>query len=227
MKTKSSYLFVVFILLMLIGLIELNDQFREYFSDRKEILTRSEVLARTVERQKLKVQLAESQNWDFQQEVARLLPVKSLIQSHKDFQLAELAQTVRAPASEAGRGLQSDLLITHGREAFRRRHFDEAANLFRQSIEKYPTSAQVIEAHFLLGESLYQAGRGDECLDVVYQMLNHFPENEMTGYLLLRNGQILQTRNRTQEAGEVFHMIQEKFASNRSLQEQARRLASE
>ena len=212
---------------MLVGWIEFNQAVREYFSDRKEILAKSEKLARNLERQKLKVQLIEEQNWDFQQEVARLLPQQQPIHNHQDFQLAELAQTVRIPASESRQEILSDVLMAKGRAAFQQKDFETASRLFRESIEKFPTSAHIIEAHFLWGESLFRAGRADECLDVVYQMLSQFPESEMTGYLMLRNGQILQGRNRTQEATEVFHIIEERFAKSKSLQEQARRLASE
>jgi TolA-binding protein len=227
MKTKSSYLFVVFILLLLVGWVELDFQFRDYFSDRKDLLKQSENLTAKLERQKLRVQLAEAQNWDFQQEVARMLPIKIQVHSPRDFKLAELAQTVRAPAAELRESLNSEVLMMRGREEFKLGHYGQAADLFHEVIEKFPASAQVIEAHFLWGESLFQGRRMDECLDVVYQMLNLFPENEMTGYLLLRDGQILMSRHRTEEAQEIFKTVSERFQSSKPLQEQARRLASE
>lgn len=225
MKSRSNIIFVVFSLVLLIALLETNWFFKEYFGEARELQTRVGVLNHDLERQKLKTALLQNQFLDFQQDVAKnLSPTekKNLVNARAE--ASELSQVLRRPASEHLIDTSS-VLMARAREQFKLAHYDRAVTLFREVIEKYPVSSQVVDAYFLLGESLFQSEQYEECLNVAYEMINHFPQNQMTGYLMLRNGQILSMRKRTQEASEVFQIVSEQFASNKELAEQARRMA--
>jgi hypothetical protein len=56
-------------------------------------------------------------------------------------------------------------------------------------------------------------------------MMNQFPDHELTGFLMLRMGQVLQAQNRTEEAGEVFRVIESHFAFNHELRGQAKKMS--
>jgi TolA-binding protein len=180
-----------------------------------------------IEREKLKTALVQNQLTDLREGVAQILPTHGL--SSKDIadaRLFELAQAVRVPAADASIDLSS-VLMNQGREEFKNQHYEKAAHIFRDVISKYPVSPQIIDAHFLLGESLFQTEKYDDCLDVIYEMVSQFPQSEMTGYLMLRNAQIFQMRKRKKEAVEIYTIVQQQFASHAALKEQARRLALE
>jgi TolA-binding protein len=82
----------------------------------------------------------------------------------------------------------------------------------------------VIQAYFFWAESLYMNHQQQECLDVVDQMMTQFPDHELTGFIMLRMGQILQERSRTEEAAEVFKVVRQNFAGNVELKTQADKL---
>ncbi len=226
MRSKINFIFLIFILCLLVGFLQMNAFFREYYSDSKELIAEAHGFQEQIEREKLHTAIAQNQLLDLREEVAKSLPAGSVkIKNTADYRLKELTQVLREPTSDAAIDLSS-VLMERGRTEFKKQDYEKAAKVFREMIEKYPASSQVIDAHFLLGESLFQTGNYDACLDVVYEMVNQFPENEMTGYLMLRNAQILTFRKRSGEAGEIYNLVRQKF-SNPGLKEQARRLASE
>ena len=209
------------------GFLQAYSYFREYFSDSKDLIAETHVLKEEIEREKLHTSLVQRQLIDLREEVAKALPLNNLnVKNTADYRLKELTQTLREPASNSSFFDLSSVLMEKGREEFKKRNYELAARIFAEVIQKYPVSPQVIDAHFLQGESLFQAGRYDDCVDVVYEMVNQFPQNEMTGYLMLRNAQILVTRKRSAEAAEIYSLVKQNF-TNPGLKEQARKLASE
>ena len=68
-------------------------------------------------------------------------------------------------------------------------------------------------------------GQQQEGLDVIDQMMAQFPQHELTGFIMLRMGQILQIRNRVEEASEVYRLVGHNFPSNHELVSQAGVLA--
>lgn len=68
-------------------------------------------------------------------------------------------------------------------------------------------SESLPRAMFILGESYFRLGYQDKCIEVVKKMIEQFPENSQTGYLMLRQGMILKERHRADEARETFRII--------------------
>ena len=226
MRSRANLVFLIFSLSLLVGFLQVYSYFREYFSDSRDLIAEAHVLQDQIEREKLHTALVRNQLIDLQEEIAKVLPVHNIsVKNTADYRLKELTQIIRSPASESSIDLSS-ILMERGREEFKKQNFVVSAKYFQELINKYPVSSQVIEAHFLLGESLFQAGQYDRCLDVVLEMVNQFPQDDMTGYLMLRNAQILTIRKRSGEAGEIYSLVRQNFSSP-SLKEQARRLASE
>jgi len=228
MKSRANFLFISFCLGLLAVLIQVNSYFQNYFSDAKEYIHLSHKLRFENEKEKLRTALARNQLKDLEQDIARILPTSELrVTTAKNYQLKQIASSLRVPASEEGVDLSS-VLMEKGKSELKGDRHESAVQIFKEVIQKYPVSTQVVEAHFLLGESYFQTGQYDECLDTVYDMMSHFPQNEMTGYLMLRNAQILSQRKRSAEAAELYRVIIRQFPSSDSLRRLAeRKIASE
>ncbi len=197
--------------------------FERYFSPHKDDLKKIAHLEEALEEKELRIAQLESQMVDFQQEVASALPaLKKIPASPKTFPLRSLASVTQKPIDAFE---MSGALSEKARAEFRRGDFKSAAKDFNALTEKFPTSPLVIQAYFFWAESLYLNKQYQECLDVVDQMMVQFPEHELTGFIMLRMGQILQSRSRGEEATEVYKVIGKKFAGNYELKTQAEKLA--
>ena len=219
---KQNFLFVSFCLILVMGLMQSYSLFQAHFSPHWENVRKISQLQKQLEEKNLRIAELENQMYDFQQEVAAQLPALQKMQkTPKTFQLRSLASVTQKPIEVFE---MSGPLSERARAEFRRGEFKNSAASFSSLIQKFPTSPQVIQAHFFWAESLFMAGQQQECLDVIDQMMQQFPDHELTGFIMLRMGQILQTRNRTEEAAEVFRTVRVKFAANQELKAQATHL---
>jgi tetratricopeptide (TPR) repeat protein len=227
MRAKYNFVFLIFSLVLLTCFLQVYSYFKEYFGDSKDLVAEATRLKAQVEREKLHTALVQNQLIDLREDVAKILPAHHLaVKNVADYRLEELGQSLRRPASVTSFDLSS-VLMESGRAEFKKQNYEKAGKIFHELIEKYPVSTQTVEAHFLLGESLFQAGKYDDCLDVVYEMISQFPQSEMTGYLMLRNAQIMSLRKRKDEANEIYRLVALRFGDYSGLKDQARKLASE
>lgn len=221
---SSSHLFVVFILILTAGLMQVNYMFRDYFSDAKDLEKSLVASEKNVQLEKLKIAVLNNQLEDLQTNVTAILPQLDRNQvAGKSYALRTLSQSLRNPASQEPIDLSS-VILARGKEHFVKQEFSKAARNFQDAIDKYPGSGNTIEAHFLLAESYFLNGQHDESLEVIYQMMEQFPEHEMTGYIMLRMGLIFQQRKRLAEAAEVYKIIIDNFKNSEGLKIQAQKL---
>lgn len=219
---KQNFLFLTVCLILLTGIMQAYFVFERHFSPHKDDAQKIAKLSVALEEKNLRIASLESQLVDFQQEIAAQLPaLKKLDPSPKTFQLRSLASVMQKPLDAFE---MSGSLSEKAKADFRRGDFSAAAKSFAHLTQKYPTSPLVIQAYFFWAESLYLNSRHQECLDVIDQMMTQFPEHELTGFIMLRMGQILQARSRTEEAAEVFKVVGKTFASNTELKVQADKL---
>lgn len=220
---KQNFLFLIFCQVLTIGIMQSYSLFKDYFSPHKENVRRIAQLEKIVEEKNLRIAQLETQLVDFQQEVAAQLPaLKKIEKSPQTFQLRNLASVTQKPIDAFE---LSGSLSERARAEFRRGDFKSSAASFSALTQKFPTSPLVVQAYFFWAESLFLAGQHQDCLDVIEQMMVQYPDNELTGFIMLRMGQILQTRNRTEEAAEVYRTVAKSFASNHELKSQALKLS--
>jgi TolA-binding protein len=219
---KGNSLFIIFCLVLTMGLMESYYLFQEHFSPVHENQRQISKLKKQVELKKLEVAELEARIYDFQQQVALQLPALQQIEkSPKTLPLRSLASVTQKPLE----GFElSGILNERAQIEFRKKDFKSSAQTFRSLIQKYPTSPLVIQAYFFLAESLFLSGQQQECLDIIDQMISLYPDQELTGFIMLRMGQVLQVRNRSEEAGEVYRTVMQAFASNLELRNQAQKL---
>src|SRR5690606_34197364 len=91
-------------------------------------------------------------------------------------------------------------VFENGKAAFRDKKYEQAAEQFRTVIQRHAYSAHVPEALFLLVESTFVLREFDECVRAANKLLDIYPDNELTGYALLRLGKVYEFQDRHEEA---------------------------
>lgn len=192
-----------------------------YFNGREEYEMRLALLEKQVEKERFNNALLSYQIKDFQQTVAQVLPDNKKLQAH--YELKNLASVVRAPANEDAVDL-SGVLFAKGKRYFNGAEYDKAIREFAQLVDRYPLSAHGVEARFLIAESYFLKKDYRGSLSEIDQMVTQFPQHDLTGFILLRMGQISELNNQTDEAAEIYKTVARNF-KNEELRKQARKLA--
>jgi TolA-binding protein len=220
---NQNFMFIIFCLIVTMGLMKSYDLFQAHFSPHKEDQALISKLKVGLEEKDLQLAGLQNQILDLQQEVAMQLPaLQGMDLVPGTFELRNLASI----SQRAVQPLElSSALHERALAEFKRQDFHSSAQLFSQMATKYPTSPLLVQAYFFRAESLFLNGEHQACLDVIDEMMLQFPQHELTGFIMLRMGQILQARSRTEEALEVYKTISSQFSQNEELKKQAELLA--
>lgn len=223
MKRVSNSLFTIVCLSITVGLLLGYSEFTRYFNQGKEYQIQVQQLKKRVEREEFKYALLQNQLIDFKQSVAAVLPPSSTIRHEvASYEIRNFANALRVPASEN----QIDLSGVHfekGKKLFKEQKYEKAIKEFRRVMEDFPLSRYKVESHFFIAEAYFLQKDYKNSLDLIHQMLNQYPDNELTGFVMLRMGQISELNNRLEEAGEVYKTVETHF-KNEQLRAQAQRL---
>ncbi len=122
-----------------------------------------------------------------------------------------------APASEAG--VAAPALRAWAEVRRRQGRLDDAAILRDRLVERYPASAEALDAVFFLGDDLHDQGRLDDA-EVEYRRVVAMSEGaDRAGLARMRWGQIHLTRGEPQAAMEVFGAYLAAFPDGRRWEE--------
>ncbi len=223
MKRISNSLFVIVCLSITVGLLWGYNEFTNYFNQGKEYQVQVHQLRQQVEREEFKNALLQNQLTDFKQSVAAVLPPNSEIKNDiAGYEMKNFASALRVPASEAQIDL-SGLVFEKGKKFFKEQKYEKAIKEFRKVLDEYPLSRYKVESHFFITEGYFLQKDYKNSLDLIDQMLQQYPDNDLTGFVMLRMGQISELNNRLEEASEVYKTVQTHF-KNDQLRAQARKL---
>nr|BFD63091.1 hypothetical protein BdHM001_17720 [Bdellovibrio sp. HM001] len=192
-----------------------------HFNGHEEYQMRLANLQKQVEKEKFNNSLLSYQLKDFQQTVAQVLPDNKTLQAK--YELKNLAAVVRAPASEDSLDL-SGALYEKGKRYFNGQEYDRAIREFNKLIETYPLSQHNVEARFFIAESYFLKKDYRSSLGQIDEMVTQYPQHDLTGFILLRMGQISEMNSQTEEAAEIYKTVAKNF-KNENLKKQARKLA--
>lgn len=182
--------------------------------ETKEALAHSQTL---LEQEKIKTAIAYYELENMRQNVATILPKNTISENYPVRALASISrETKNKPLEE----FASTTVFNKAKEEFRAKNYKKSNALFTQMIHDYKYSIHLPEAHFLLIEGLYQAGEFETCLKELDVMVSQFPENELTGFSMIRMGQIFEKRERLEEAKSVYQSVLRSF-ENKELKKQA------
>ena len=207
----KNTIFVSFCLVLFSMLMGAHMLFREGLNPTGRLEARIERLSKERQAAEFRELLAAHELAEFQQYVATLLPdaMKSRPEDER-FQLRQLASVV----GDKGAALEIERasgIFEKAKIAFREKRFEESNRLFQSLIKNHPASVHVGEAYFLLAEGHYQMKEYDSAVTGIERMIELFPENELTGFALLRLGHIFELQERLEDAGEIYRAVLSNF----------------
>lgn len=213
MKTQVFVSFCALIAAMILAIHGLVRDNRAPVEKLKEQLANLEK-----ERQKaeLRSQLMAYEIADYQTRVATLLPPGAhhggdeAPGDAEQFSLRQLASVVTTGGDSIHIERASGL-FEKAKTAFREKDFEGSNEILKSLIRKYPESAHVPSAYFLLAEGYYQRKEYSESVLNIERMIEIFPENELTGFALLRLGHIFEVQDRLEDAGDIYKSILANF----------------
>lgn len=218
---NQNFVFVVFCLSLALGFMGVYAVFVGYFDGHQLHEIQVAQLQKQIKKEQFNNTLLTYQLKDFQQTVAQVLPTDKTLQARYD--LRNLASIVRSPASDDGIDL-SNVIYEKGKKYFNNRDYDKAIQEFYRLLDKYPLSQYGVEAHFFIAESYFLKNDYRNSLSEVDQMVTQFPQHDLTGFILLRMGQISEINGQTEEASEIYKTVVKSF-KNEDLVKQAKKLA--
>jgi len=148
---------------------------------------------------------------EYRQHVATLIPdVMKGMKEHEAYPLRQLA-SVSSGGGDVIRIERASGIFEKAKAAFRDKDFEKSNQLLASMIARYPDSVHVAEAHFLLAEGQYQLKDFSAATSTIEKMVDLFPENELTGFALLRLGHIYELQDRVEDAGDIYKAVLENF----------------
>jgi TolA-binding protein len=220
----SNSLFLIVCLSITVGLLAGYNEFSNFFNQGKEYQVQVRQLRQQVEKEEFRNTLLRNQLTDFKQSVAVALPPNSALKSQvANYELKNFASGLRVPASESQLDL-SGIIFEKGKKLFSEQKYDKSIKEFRKVVEDYPLSRYKVESHFFIAEAFFLQKDYKSSLDLIDQMVQQYPDNDLTGFVMLRMGQISELNNRLEEASEIYKTVQLSF-KNDQLKAQARKLS--
>lgn len=215
--------YAVYTLMLTALLLHSYARMQSYFSGPSRYEKYAKQLDREIKEERLRRMLAEHSLEGFKVEVATLLPeaLKNKMDKEEGYPLRQLASVVTQPRDLKLMNQAAELSFEQGKSYFRRKNFAAAVAQFTNFIERHSYSVHVTEAYFLMAEAQYQMQEYTECIKTVEKMVQLFPENELTGYALLRMGKIFEINHRPSESIEIYKTVLRSFPY-RDLASQAR-----
>ncbi len=224
MKRVSNSLFVIVCLSITVGLLLAYNEFSNYFNQGKEYQIQAHQLRLSIEKEEFKNALLQNQLIDFKQSVAVILPPNSEIKNQiANYELQNFASSLRVPASEAQLDL-SGIIFEKGKKLFKEQKYEKSIKEFRKVLNEYPLSRYTVESHFFMAEAFFLQKDYKNSLDLIDQMIQQYPDNDLTGFVMLRMGQVSELNNHLEEASEIYKTVQGHF-KNEQLRTQAHKLS--
>lgn len=221
----ESQRFGLWILILAIGFMQWFYVVQRHFGGEAEMRVTIGKLREKLEQERLSHALARQQMREFKQAVAAILPdIED--EDREMYQVRNLASIVVNPDLDRIKIEKASTLFERGKERFRTGEYERANEIFSTLIRNYPDSIHVVESYFFYSEGHYKEGQYEECLKTIDSMVSLFPEHELTGFSLLRMGQILTTRDRVEDAEQIYRTVLQNF-NHPSLNEEAQRLLKE
>lgn len=163
-----------------------------------------------VAREQLKKLIAMGQFADFKQDVALLLPEQIKIQKveQEKQKLRDLASVIpHEGVHEITLGHSASAMLEKGKNLVRKRDYQPGIDELKHLIDKFPDSVHVVEAHYLIVEAFSQQDKNTAVIEWVDRMVELFPANRLTGYALLKAGNLYELDGRHQDAIKVYKII--------------------
>lgn len=205
--------FVAFILILASGWMHFYAQVHEHFNGVSEYKNQLALLKNQVEGERTSFAVQREQFLEFRQAVASLMPevLKEKGEGLEGYPYRSLASTISKKESETVRATIAKTLFEKGKVYFKDKNYEKANLAFRKIIRDFGFTLYVPESYFLLAESHFQENELEECIETIQEMVELFPQHELTGFALVRLGRIYQMQNRSEEAVDIYKTVIRSF----------------
>ncbi|MEQ1878059.1 MAG: tetratricopeptide repeat protein [Bdellovibrionia bacterium] len=202
--------FSLWILILTVGLMQWYYVAQKHFGGEAQMKANVEEMRLTLEQEKLQHALARQELREFKQQVAAVIP--EIEDEDQDaYSVRNLASIVVNPDFDKIKIEKAATLMERGRAQFRAGNYERSNDIFNTLLVRHPDSIHVVEAYFLTADGRFREGQYEECLKTVDTMVNLFPEHELTGFALIRMGQVLTQRDRIEDAEQIYRTVLENF----------------
>jgi len=208
MKTP---IFVSFCALTVALILALHGLLRDNHAPLEELKAQMAVVEKELGRAELRAQLLQHEIADYQNRVATLLP--EMVVEFADpasYPLRQLASVIADPGDTIVIERASGL-FEKAKTAFREQDFEGANQHLKSLLAKHPESLHVPSAYFLLAEGHFQLKEYADSVGNVERLIESYPENELTGFALLRLGHIFEVQDRLEDASDVYKSVLANF----------------
>lgn len=224
----NTQFFVAYILILTIGFTSFYAEVREFYTPVKMYQNKISSLELKIKKERFEHLLTSYEFIDFRTHVATLLPekIKEKGPGEKSYQLRNLASVVQKSENDNISIIRGHRLFEDGKKFFRQKKYSEAVKAFSVLITRHSYSAHVPEALFLLAEASYVLRDYEDCNLYVNKLIDLFPDNELTGYAMIRLGKVFEEQQRFDNAIEIYQTVIKSFpkrnvasVANQSLKE--------
>lgn len=199
------------------GLMQAYHFFQSYYSQEENLKRQVSVMQTQLEKESLRVNLAQVQLEEFKQDVAVLMPNVIKKEPH-NYSMRKLASVVSSPDEIQGI-MTAKKAMQLAKDKFQLHDYSGSYKILKWIMEYHSESLQFVEASFLAVESLYMLKRDEECLDLVEMMLSMYPEDQLTGFAMLRMGRIMERNDKAEDAEVIYKLVLKNYKNEKLLKE--------
>ncbi len=215
-------LFMIYCSVLVTGLIWSYAKFKDYFSEQPEVVHELAVVKNQLEQERFEKSIIAYRLKDFERSVAEVLPSEKKNTEKKMYAVQNWMSSLREPASLPKLDMSS-VVYESIKSKFKEKKYDLTIDNAKKLIDTYPTSRHVVEAHFFVAESYFLKNDLKKCIETIDLMTAQFPDHDLTGFILLRLGQISEKNSQPEEAREIYSVVEKQF-QNPALKNQAQLL---
>lgn len=209
---RSTVVFALFCMTLITGLVWTWGTFKSYFAVDPTLPIRLSKLEKEVEKQRFNNTLLTYQIKDYEELLTQVFPGdQSVLSKLAIYKKGAVESHDRQPASVDRKAVEEE--FQKALISFKNKKFKMAANQFEDFQDKYPATEFNVKAYFFMAESYFLSKDYKKSMDLIDQMVTQYPDDELTGYILLRMGQMSEVNNQTEEAREVYKVVVRNFKS--------------
>jgi TolA-binding protein len=202
----STRVFAFFILIMLFGIQAVFFAFKSELNGKQELEFEIASLKKELEREKIRTEIAYYELESFRQKVAVSMP-KNIPQ--QNYSIRSIASVV---SSADPLEIKPKIQFSEIKKTYLDQKYEKASVDLKEYIKTYPESPFVLEAYYLLTMSYYKSAQHESALKTVDILVEQFPGSEMTGLALLVMGDIMKSKERYDDAKEIYTTVKRNFS---------------
>ena len=206
--------FAAYILLLTLAWMQVYGAVRQTFGDEARARVEARHLRDQVRALKVARSLDREALLEFRQNVATLMPdaLRTLGRGRAGYPVRALASVVSPGViDDSTRAIIAQTLFERGKKLFEQKKYADSNKVFEQMTQRYSYTSYVIESYFLLAEGQYQIGELQSAVLTINHMIELFPQDEMSGFAMVRLGHIFQERNHNDQAVDVYKTVMRTF----------------